>query len=142
MPEFLDLIKTLCNIVVLPLMLLAGQRWLNGKFDSAARKEQEKAENQKIRHEEEREWRESVSDRLDDLEGKTTLLLSANVANTRADLIHKGHRYIDDLGKASTEEKESFHKQYEDYCTFCEAAGIENEFIEDLVKQVMALPNR
>ena len=140
--DFLDILRTLCNVVVLPLMLLAGQRWLNAQFDKTAKKEAEKAEAQKVRHDEEKAWRESVDERMTDLESKTTLMLSVNASNTRADIIHKAHRYVDDLGKASTEEKESFHKQYEDYCAFCDAAGIQNDFIDSLVEQVMNLPNR
>lgn len=140
--DFIDILRTIVTVLILPLMLFGGQRWMDAQFRlwDKRRDEADQAKNQ--RHAEEKAWRESVSTRLDDLENNSTLLLSASIANTRADLIHKGHRYIDDLGKASTEEKESFHKQYVDYCAFCEAAGIENEFIEELVKQVMALPNR
>ena len=60
----------------------------------------------------------------------------------RSDLIHRAHRYIDDLGCASTEEKNVFWAQYEDYQRLCKANDIENHFIDQLASRVMELPDR
>jgi hypothetical protein len=60
----------------------------------------------------------------------------------RSDLVHRAHRYIDDLGCAGTEEKQSFWAEYEDYIRICDANNVVNHFIDNLAKQVMALPNR
>lgn len=140
--DFFDILRTVITVLILPLMLFGGQRWMDAQFKVWDRRREESDQAKQQRHAEEKEWRESVSRRLDEDGRNITLLLNVSASNTRADLLHKAHRYLDDIGGASTEEKESFHKQYEDYCAFCEAAGIENEFIEELVKQVMALPNR
>ena len=68
--------------------------------------------------------------------------MKGQTTQMRSDLVHKAHRYIDDLGCASTEEKDAFHQQYEDYCAICDAHGIENSFVDRMAQQVMALPSR
>lgn len=54
----------------------------------------------------------------------------------RGDLIHKAHRYVDDKGYASIEEKESWHEEWTQYQSICPKNG----FIDTLAAQVMALP--
>lgn len=90
----------------------------------------------------EAKWRESVDARLDDQDEKIFAVLKGQTTQMRSDLVHKAHRYIDDLGCASTEEKDAFHAQYKDYCAICDAHGIENSFVDQLARQVMELPNR
>lgn len=90
----------------------------------------------------EAEWRASVDARLDSQDERIFAILKGQTTQMRSDLVHKAHRYIDDLGCASTEEKDAFHKQYVDYCAICEAHGIENSFVDRMAQQVMALPSR
>ena len=80
--------------------------------------------------------------RLDEQEETITAILSAQCTQMRSDAIHRAHRYIDDLGCASMEEKKSFYAEWEEYQTLCDKYGIENNFVNNLVQQVMALPDR
>lgn len=90
----------------------------------------------------EAEWRDKVIDRLDDQEERINTILKAQCSQTRSDIIHKCHRYIDDMGCASTEEKQSLNAEHEEYSAICEANDIVNHFVDNLVKQVMELPSR
>lgn len=98
------------------------------------------------REDEEREeraaWREKVVDRLDEQDEKMHAVLDAQCTQMRSDITHKIHRYMDDLHCASTEEKQSLYTEYEVYCDICEKHGIENHFVEQLINQVMNLPDR
>ena len=69
-------------------------------------------------------------------------VLEAQCTQMRSDITHKVHRYMDDLGAASTEEKQSLRSEYELYCVICAKYGIQNHFVEQLVQQVMGLPDR
>ena len=140
--DFGFILQSILIAAIPTIVISASQLQMNAKFKLWDTRREQANEAKTRRHREEKEWRESVTQRLKDNTEKIGLVLSLTIENTRSDLIHKGHRYIDDLGMASTEEKESFHKQYTDYCAICEAAGIENDFIDQLVQQVMALPNR
>ena len=60
----------------------------------------------------------------------------------RSDIIHKVHRYLDDLGMASVEEKQALKEQHKEYGHFCKINGIENDFLDDMIKRVMNLPER
>lgn len=90
----------------------------------------------------EAEWRDSIDRRLDDIEGKQNRSIAIQAAQIRSDIVHKCHRYLDDLGRASTEEKESLHDEHEQYSQFCDDLELENNFIDNLVERVMALPER
>jgi len=90
----------------------------------------------------EAEWRDSIDHRLDDIEGKQNRSIGIQATQIRSDIVHKCHRYLDDLGKASTEEKESLHDEHEQYSQFCDDLDLENNFIDNLVERVMALPER
>ena len=91
---------------------------------------------------ESRAWRESVDERFDDIESKLGRSIAQQAAQTRSDIIHKCHRYIDDLGMASIEEKDALADEHKQYCAFCADLDVENDFINDLVGRVMALPER
>lgn len=74
-------------------------------------------------------WRADLSKRIDVINGSLVCVM-------RGDLIHKAHRYVDDKGYASIEEKESWHEEWEQYQSICPRNG----FIDALAEQVMALP--
>ena len=73
---------------------------------------------------------------------KMDVVLALQCSQMRSDITHKCHRYLDDLGRASTEEKQSLWAENEDYRRVCEANGIENHYIDTLVERVMGLPER
>lgn len=91
---------------------------------------------------EEAEWRSDIERRLEEQDGKIDAVLAAQCTQMRSDAIHRAHRYIDDLGCASMEEKQSFFAEWEEYQHLCETYGITNNFVDNLVQQVMALPDR
>lgn len=133
---------TVYTALVFPLLLLIGQtlvalgqRKLNMRMDEGQTKTDAKRAA-------EAEWREHVVTRLDQQDERIDTILTAQCSQMRSDLIHRAHRYIDDLGCAGTEEKQSFWAEYEDYMRICDANNIVNHFIDNLAKQVMALPNR
>lgn len=90
----------------------------------------------------EAEWQASVIGRLDEQDRRLDTVLSLQCSQTRSDILHKCHRYLDDIGKASTEEKEALKSEHNDYAKICEANDIENKFIDLLVQRVMDLPER
>lgn len=133
---------TVYTALVFPLLLLIGQtlvalgqRKLNQRMDEGQAKTDAKRAA-------EAEWREHVVTRLDQQDERIDTILTAQCSQMRSDLIHRAHRYVDDLGCAGTEEKQSFWAEYEDYMRICDANNIVNHFIDNLAKQVMALPNR
>ena len=97
----------------------------------------------------EKEWQESVIkrldkqvERLDEQDRRIDTVLSLQCSQTRSDILHKCHRYLDDIGRASTEEKEALKAEHKDYVKICKENDIENEFIDLLVQRVMDLPER
>lgn len=60
----------------------------------------------------------------------------------RSDIVHKCHRYLDDLGKASTEEKDALKAEHDEYSAVCAANEITNNFVDMMVQRVMELPER
>lgn len=87
-------------------------------------------------------WREAIVSHMNDQDDKVMSMLKAQVTQMRSDALHRAHRYIDDLGCASTEEKNAFWAEYEEYCELCEQYGIENDVVDELAKRVMYLPER
>lgn len=71
-----------------------------------------------------------------DLTKRIGIINESLVCVMRGDLIHKAHRYVDDKGYASIEEKESWHEEWTQYQSICPRNG----FIDALAAQVMALP--
>jgi len=133
---------TVYTALVFPLLLLIGQtlvalgqRKLNQRMDEGQAKTDAKREA-------EAEWREHVVTRLDQQDERIDTVLTAQCSQMRSDILHKAHRYIDDLGCASTEEKEALWAEWEDYSAICDANNITNHFIDKLANQVMSLPNR
>ena len=124
------------------LVVCAGQLALNAQFKRADEKREKARIDTKAKHEAEAQWRDDVISRLDDQDGRIDTILKAQCSQTRSDIIHKCHRYIDDMGCASTEEKEALHEEHEEYSAICEANDIVNHFVDNLVQQVMDLPPR
>lgn len=87
-------------------------------------------------------WRAEIVERMDEQDDKFMSMLKAQVTQMRSDTLHRIHRYLDDLGMASTEEKTAFWAEYEEYCELCEKYGIENNFVKELAQRVMRLPER
>lgn len=87
-------------------------------------------------------WRAEIVERMDEQDDKFMSMLKAQVTQMRSDTLHRIHRYLDDLGMASTEEKTAFWAEYEEYCELCEKYGIENNFVKELAQRVMDLPER
>lgn len=90
----------------------------------------------------EAEWQASVIGRLDEQDRRIDTVLSLQCSQTRSDILHKCHRYLDDIGRASTEEKDALKAEHKDYAKICKENDIENEFIDLLVQRVMELPER
>ena len=87
-------------------------------------------------------WRDSIDMRMTEQDKRLGTVLNLQCSQTRSDILHKCHRYLDDIGKASTEEKQALKAEHDDYAAICKANGIENEFIDLLVQRVMDLPER
>lgn len=115
---------------------------IKARQDEAERKRDEAQAETDAKRRAEAEWRERISERLDDQDKKIGMLMSAQCSQIRSDIIHKCHRYLDDLGMAGVEEKQSLHAEYEDYQRLCAESDVENHFVDQLVTRVMALPER
>lgn len=87
-------------------------------------------------------WREQMVKHMETQDGRISSVLQAQCSQMRSDIIHKCHRYLDDLGCASTEEKEALHTEHKEYAAMCEANDIVNSFVDGLVARVMELPER
>jgi len=135
--------------LVFPLILLVGQAIVAlGQRKISQRMDEGQAKTD-AKRKAEAEWRDSIDKRLndmeeklDELEAKQNRSISQQAVQIRSDIVHKCHRYLDDLGKASSEEKETLSDAYEKYCEFCKDLDMENDFIDLLVKRVMELPER
>lgn len=132
----------LYTAVALPLLLLIGQTLVAlGQRKISQRMDEGQAKTD-AKRKAEAEWRESIDRKLSDVEEKLDRSIASQAAQTRSDIVHKCHRYLDDLGKASIEEKQALHDEHVQYSQFCEDLGIDNNFIDNLVARVMELPER
>lgn len=128
--------------VLSALVQAAGLALIAGLQKQAdARRESIRAESESERAER-RDWRERVDMRLERQDKRLETVISTQCTLMRTDLIHKAHRYIDDLGCAGVEEKQAFWAEYEEYQAICEENDFVNHFVDHLSKQVMALPDR
>ena len=137
------------NPLTLGFLTLLGQLWLNRRFKLADEKRDEARSGTEKKRQEEQEWRNHMDRRMDDLDNRVDeildtqgVILDTQCAQTRSDILHKVHRYIDDLGCASIEEKSALKAEHQNYQRICKENDIENEFIDGLVEQVMNLPSR
>lgn len=148
------------TLVIFPLLLLIGQTIIqtlnvitSRKINQRLSESEEKRAAAKAATDEKRaieaKWREDMEVRMQKLEQCLTtqeknvnLVLRGQISQMRSDVIHRTHRYLDDLGCASTEEKNAYEEEYKEYCLLCKTANVENEFVQSLHDQVMALPGR
>lgn len=124
------------------MLVAVGQRKLNLRMDEDERNRKEARAKTDEKRRLEAEWRESIDERLKGQDVKIDTVLTAQCTLMRTDLVHKAHRYIDDLGCAGVEEKQAFWAEYEEYQQICSANEIVNHFVDHLVRQVMDLPDR
>lgn len=124
------------------IIVTAATASINAKIASGERKRDAARAETDAKRAREAVWRDDVERRLDGQDEKINAILKGQTTQMRSDLIHRAHRYIDDLGCASLEEKDAFNDEYKDYCEICRAHGIQNSFVDRLAQQVMALPNR
>lgn len=136
-----DLIRWLAPIAS-TLIVCAGQLALNARFSEAEEKRDKAKADTDAKRAAEARWRESIEAKLKDQDDKIDAVLKGQTTQMRSDLIHKAHRYIDDLGCASMEERKAFDEEYQDYCAICEAYGIKNNFVAHLAERVGELPDR
>ena len=87
-------------------------------------------------------WRAEMIAQMQAQDDRIAAVLQAQCSQMRSDIIHKCHRYLDDLGRASTEEKEALNAEHQEYSAMCEANSIVNNFVDKLVERVMQLPER
>lgn len=117
-----------------------------GQINARLKLEDERRSAEAARTDEKRridaEWRERMEEHMDEQDRKISAILGAQCSQMRSDIIHKCHRYLDDLGCAGVEEKQSLHAEYMDYQTLCSEHDIVNHFVDSLVKRVMELPER
>ena len=124
------------------IIVTAATASINAKIASGERKRDEARAETDAKRAAEAKWRDSVDARLDKQDERIDAVLQGQVTQMRSDVTHKIHRYMDDLGCASTEEKNSLNEEYELYCLLCEKYGIDNDFVANMMEQVMALPSR
>ena len=127
----------LSTLIITYLTARINQRIADGERKRDAARAETEAERR-----ERAEWRGRVENRLDGQDEKIMSMLKSQVTQMRSDVIHRTHRYLDDLGMASVEEKNAFWAEYEEYCELCEQYGIDNDFVDELAQRVMALPER
>ena len=128
--------------LIFPLILLIGQAMValgQRKLTQQMDERQAKTDEERKRRS---EWRDGVDKRLDAQDAKIATILKGQTTQMRSDIIHRAHRYIDDLGCASVDEKAAFWDEYKDYCMACEAYNITNSFVDNIARQVMELPDR
>lgn len=140
MKELMDWLAA--NPLTFGLLTLAGQLWLNQRFKLADEKRDAAKADAERERQERVEWRKRVEDRLDSQDELIDTILTAQCSQMRSDIIHKCHRYLDDLGRASIEEKNALKAEHEEYSAVCKANGIVNNFVDLMVQRVMELPER
>ena len=135
--------------LVFPLLLLVGQtlvalgqRRLNMRMDEGEAKRNQAKADTDAKRAAEAKWRDCVVARLDQQDERIDTILTAQCSQMRSDIVHKCHRYLDDLGKASTEEKDALKAEHDEYSAVCKANGIVNNFVDRMVQRVMDLPER
>lgn len=128
--------------IVASILICCGQAMVNlGQREISERMDKDK-EATDAKRKAEAKWRDDVEQRLCAQDDKLAVVLRGQTTQMRSDLTHKIHRYMDDLGCASLEEKDSLEDEYKVYCAICEQYDFENDFVAELMSQVMRLPNR
>lgn len=128
--------------IVSALVVTALTAQINARVKREEESAKQRAEATDAKRKAEAEWRERVDARLSEQDAKICAVLKGQTTQMRSDLVHRAHRYIDDLGCAGVEEKDAFWAEYVDYCEICRQHGIKNSFVDQLAQQVMELPDR
>ena len=136
-PYIQQVVTTISSVVVVVATAIVNQRMK--ERDRVLDERHEETEKERQRRD---SWREGMSSRVGRLETVLDVILELQLSQMRSDLVHRAHRYVDDRGAASTEEKDVFWQQYQDYIRLCDAHGKDNNFIDRLAQQVMDLPTR
>lgn len=124
-------LASIASTLIITACTAAINRWM-----SESKKDRERDETER------KAWRSGVDKKLKDQDEKIDAVMLGQTTQMRADITHKIHRYMDDLGCASTEEKNSLNAEYQVYCEICEKYGIKNDFVAHMMEQVMELPSR
>lgn len=124
------------------IIITAATASINAQAKKHERVAEERHQETEKKRKVEAEWRAEIASQMQDQDKRINTILRAQCTQMRSDAIHRAHRYIDDLGCASMEEKQSFYAEWEEYQRICEAYGITNNFVDGLVQQVMNLPDR
>lgn len=138
MREFLQWVAPIISTII----VTAATASINAHLQRSQKVADERHAETEAKRKAEAEWRECMVKRLDSQDERINAVLQGQVTQMRSDVTHKIHRYMDDLGCASTEEKKSLSEEYKLYCLLCEKYGIENDFVANMMEQVMALPSR
>lgn len=136
MVEFVD------QATISALIQAAGLAIIAGITKAADAKRESARADTTAKREAEAAWRDSTTKRLDEQDRRIETILQAQCSQMRSDIIHKCHRYLDDLGRASTEEKEALKAEHTEYAAVCRENGIVNNFVDLMVQRVMELPER
>lgn len=123
-------------------IIAAATASINMQVQHSQRTADERHAETEAKRKAEAEWRDALDRRLDHQDSRIEAVLKVQCSQTRSDIIHKCHRYLDDLGRASTEEKAALHSEHQEYAAMCEANDIVNSFVDKLVERVMQLPER
>ena len=142
MPDAITHIWAWLAPIAAGLLTLAGQLWLNQRFKRADEKRDQARADTDAKRAAEAEWRDCVVKRLDKHDELMDTILTAQCSQMRSDIIHKCHRYLDDLGCASIEEKDALKAEHDEYSAVCAANEITNNFVDMMVQRVMELPER
>ena len=128
--------------IVSALLICIGQLWLNSQFKRADQKRDNARLEAEVVRQQSDKWKARIESKITDQDEILESVIEAQCTQMRADITHKIHRYMDDLGCASPEEKESLRNEYEVYCDICTKHGIKNHFVERMMERVLALPDR
>ena len=131
--------------IVTTLVTCAGQLALNRLFRRADEKRDAARFEDAEKDAEKERWRNRIDERMNEQDERIRTILQAQCTQMRSDIIQKCSRYLDDLGRASTEEKEALKAEHEDYSRMCEAndtVNTVNSFVDLMVRRVMDLPER
>lgn len=138
MQSLVAFMSPILSTLIITFGTLTINRWFKVFEDKQDRRDAETD----AKRQAEAKWRDSIEQKLNDIENKVNHNSRVQAAQLRSDIVHKCHRYLDDLGKAGTEEKEALHDEHEQYAQFCDNLDMPNNFIDNLVERVMALPER
>ena len=138
MQEFIQWLAPIISTII----VTAATASINAHLQRSQKVADERHAETEAKRKAEARWREDIDKRLDGQDERIDTILTAQCSQMRSDIVHKCHRYLDDLGKASIEEKDALKAEHEEYSAVCKANGIVNNFVDMMVQRVMELPER